>query len=119
MELTASALMFSRYRLFGALAGAAVMVAAATTVLINGCFLHALIPATALCLLLAALLRRQTARNSVVSAGVLAAAPLYRSIPWLNLRKVAVSILKMTATRQIFKTTTSNKNILQIFSIIG
>ncbi len=64
MELTASALMFSRYRLFGALAGAAVMVAAATTVLINGEFLHALIPATvlALCLLLAVLLRRQTAR---------------------------------------------------------
>ncbi|MDO5895655.1 hypothetical protein [Agrobacterium sp. Azo12] len=60
MELTASALMFSRYRLFGALAGAAVMVAAATTVLINGCFLHALMPATALCLLLATLLRRQT-----------------------------------------------------------
>jgi hypothetical protein len=60
LELTASALMFSRYRLFGALAGAAVMVAAATTVLINGCFLHALMPATALCLLLAALLRRQT-----------------------------------------------------------
>ncbi|MCS4242609.1 hypothetical protein M2418_002135 [Rhizobium sp. BIGb0125] len=60
MEMTASALMFSHYRLFRALAGEALMVAAATTVLINGCFLHALMPATALCLLLAALLRRQT-----------------------------------------------------------
>jgi hypothetical protein len=91
LELAASALMFSRYRLFRALAGEALMVAAATTVLINGCFLP----------------------------DALAAAPLYRSIPWLNLRKVAVSSLKMTATRSIFRTTTSNKNILQIFSTIG
>lgn len=61
LELTASALMFSRYRLPGALAGAAVMAAATTTVLINGEYLHALLPGSvlALCLVLAVLLRRQ------------------------------------------------------------
>lgn len=70
LELAASALMFSRYRLVGALAGAAVMAAATTTVLFHGEFLHALIPATvlALCLLLAALLRRQM--KSVNNPGI-------------------------------------------------
>jgi hypothetical protein len=54
-----------------------------------------------------------------MSAGVVAAAPLHHSIPWHQFRNVAVVTLKMTAKLALNRPTTSNKNILPIFSTIG
>lgn len=62
LELTAAALLISRYRLFGAILGACVMTGAVSTVIYNGEYSHAIAPFITLCVSLLVAASNRTAR---------------------------------------------------------